>query len=341
MNNDIRAALVDHDEARLTHLSLFSGIGGLDLAAEMAGFHTVGQCEWADYPTKVLKKHWPNVPRWRDIRTLTERSFYEKTGMRTVDVISGGFPCQPFSVAGKRRGKEDDRYLWPEMLRVISELRPAWVVGENVAGIVNMALDQVYADLESEGYAVQALIIPACAVDAPHRRDRCAIVAHSNNRQRITEDETIQAGRTPVGYGGEDVAHAESAECERKRREAWERRTEPGCCGDDVPNADNGSRSLRGNRELPAVEEAGGSRADHGGRTPEYVAGEWRTTQSGLGGMVDGLPCWLDEPAIPRIATGIPDRVNRLKCLGNAVVPQQFYPVFQAIADIERGILHG
>ncbi len=282
---------------KLTHLSLFSGIGGLDFAAEMAGFQTVGQCEWADYPTKVLEKHWPDVPRWRDIRTLTGESFYEKTGMRTVDVISGGFPCQPFSVAGKRRGKEDDRYLWPEMLRVISELRPAWVVGENVAGIVNMALDQVYADLENEGYAVQAFIIPACAVDAPHRRDRCAI----------------------IGYG-KDVAHAESAECEGTRREAWERRTEPGCCGDDVPNADNGSRSLRGNRELPAVEEAGGSRADHGGRAAEYVAGEW----------------WPAEPNVGRVAYGVPHRVDRLKCLGNAVVPQQFYPVFLAIAEMER-----
>lgn len=322
--DDVKAAMLgDHEAAKLTHLSLFSGIGGLDLAAEMAGFCTVGQCEWADYPTKVLEKHWPDVPRWRDIRTLTGENFYEKTGMRTVDVISGGFPCQPFSVAGKRRGKEDDRYLWPEMLRVISEFRPAWVVGENVAGIVNMALDQVYADLENEGYSVQSLIIPACAVDAPHRRDRCAIIANRYGSGLQAQRSKQQTAR--VAGIREDVADTESTERQRERRKARERRTEPGCCGDDVPNADNGSRSLRGNRELSAVEESGGSRADHGGRTPEYVAGEW----------------WPAEPNVRRVVNGVPNRVDRLKCLGNAVVPQQFYPIFQAIADIERGIIHG
>ena len=284
----------------MTHLSLFTGIGGLDLAAEAAGFKTVGQCEWADFPTQVLEKHWPNVPRWRDIRTLTGESFYERTGLHTVDVISGGFPCQPFSVAGKRRGKEDDRYLWPEMLRAISELRPAWVVGENVAGIVNMALDQVYTDLENEGYAVQAFIIPACAVDAPHRRDRAAILAYTN----FPRQQGCEQHGTP---------------CDREPRCAVSE------CGEAVSYADNGCRTLRRDGEFPAVEKTATSWADHRGRAAEYVTGEW----------------WPAEPNVGRVAHGVPARVDRLKCLGNAVVPQQFYPVFQAIADIERGVIFG
>ena len=335
MVDDIKLALLgDHEAAKLTHLSLFSGIGGLDLAAEMAGFQTVGQCEWADYPTKVLEKHWPDVPRWRDIRTLTGESFYEKTGIRTVDVISGGFPCQPFSVAGKRKGREDDRYLWPEMLRVISELRPTWVVGENVAGIVNMALDQVYTDLENEGYAVRALIIPACAVDAPHRRDRCAIIGC-----RALEEK--HNGR---GWGTHSL---ENSDCVRFGKPGvlsqQPKRTELERDGKNVANSDLAGLQGRNEKELPKrpgkrtfrkscayvsdteSSELQGQRRTARGRRPEFGCSSW----------------WPAEPNVGRVAHGVPSRVDRLKCLGNAVVPQQFYPVFRAIADIERGIVHG
>lgn len=323
--------------ARLTHLSLFSGIGGLDIAAEWAGFKTVGQCEWADYPTKVLEKHWPDVPRWRDIRTLTKEDFYERTGMRTIDLISGGFPCQPFSVAGKRRGRDDDRYLWPEMLRVIKELRPHWVVGENVAGIVNMALDTVLADLESIGYTCQAFIVPACAVDAPHRRDRCAIVAH-NDGQRWDKFQLAEISEEPGQFGGAAYAgnvpnpHSFNGRSRRAEQQGRPRETGLANGGNDVPHPDNGGRAMRRERQLSAVESAGSGGRDHRGKTPER-----RAAKPGLGGVAYGISHWLDEPLnVPRIARGVKDRVGRLKCLGNAVVPQQFYPVFQAIVQIER-----
>lgn len=166
---------------KLTHLSLFSGIGGLDLAAEWAGIQTVGQCEWAEYPTRVLEKHWPDVPRWKDIKTLTGDDFYKRTGRRTVDIVSGGFPCQPFSIAGKRRGKKDERYLWPEMLRVIREIKPKWVVGENVSGLVRGELKDIISDLEKEGYKARAYSSEARNVGGVFRGERIAVVAASDH----------------------------------------------------------------------------------------------------------------------------------------------------------------
>lgn len=257
----------------LTHLSLFSGIGGLDLAAEWAGFHSVGQCEWADYPIKILEKHWPDVPRWRDICSLTKEDFRERTGLRTVDVISGGFPCQPFSTAGLRRGKSDNRYLWPEMLRVINELRPTWIVGENVVGIKNMALDDILTDLEAINYSTRAFVIPAASVGAPHRRDRIAILAHANR----SGDTNIVQKACAVIDGWEDVL------CEQSRD----------------PGGDQQSKRVGSCQDW-----------DH----------------------------WNTEPRMGRVADGIPFQMDRLRCLGNAVVPQVFYWIFLSIAKIEKSL---
>ena len=248
--------------SQLTHLSLFSGIGGLDLAAEWAGLQTVGQCEWADHPTKVLEKHWPDIPRWRDIRTLTGESFYERTGLHTVDIISGGFPCQPFSVAGKRRGKEDDRYLWPEMLRVIRELKPKWVVGENVSGLIRAALKDILSELEKEDYEARAYSSEARNVGGLFRGERIAIVASSNDRcATMWRDREFQT--------------------------------------------DGKTQKLQNHNR---------------GRTQEPCL--WKR--------------WEIEPRPYGVVDGIPNRVDRLRCLGNAVVPQQFYPIFKAIVEVEK-----
>lgn len=275
----------------LTHLSLFTGIGGLDLAAEWAGFTTVGQCEFADYPTKVLEKHWPDVPRWRDVRTLTKESFYERTGLRTVDVISGGFPCQPFSVAGKQKGKGDDRYLWPEMLRVITELRPRCVVGENVPGIIKIAAGQVVKDLERAGYHVVVFNFEAAAVGAWHRRSRVFFTGFADvadtARERVQGRVAICAAK-PAERSGQMQSDAESGN------------------GADVCNT---VCARLQNRAAEAVRKPG-PREQH--------------QRSGW---------WAAEPDVGRVAHGIPARVDRVKCLGNAVVPHQAYPIFKALME--------
>ena len=160
----------------MRHGSLFSGIGGFDLAAEWMGWENVFHCEWNEFGQKVLKHYWPNAESFSDI---TKTDFTKYYG--TVDIITGGFPCQPYSSAGKRLGKEDERHLWPEMLRAIREVSPSFVVGENVRGLTNwnggLVFDEVCTELESYGYSVAPVIIPACGLNAPHKRERVWFVA--------------------------------------------------------------------------------------------------------------------------------------------------------------------
>ena len=321
----------------LTHLSLFSGIGGIDIAAEAAGFETVCQCEWADFPTSILEKRWPNVPRFRDITTLNKEVFYERTGRKTVTLISGGFPCQPFSTAGAQKGFADIRYLWPEMARVISELHPSWVLGENVAGFVGMGLDKTVFDLEREGYAVQTFVYPACGVGAWHERARTFIVAvdvsHTTCLRQLEQQERRnEIGRISVGK--RDIQK------EKSQRE----NLESSSIGSSILSyADSVGRptldiQTRNNDKRKKGCELGDTDSTTGNADERQSS-----TQSRLGGMVNGFPLWLDghtlwqrEPeGVPRVTERTDGRAPRLKSLGNAVCPPQVYPILKCIADIE------
>jgi DNA (cytosine-5)-methyltransferase 1 len=156
----------------MRHGSLFSGIGGFDLASEWMGWENVFHCEWMEFPRKVLDYYWPNADSHIDICKTDFTKYANK-----IDILTGGFPCQPFSMAGKRKGADDERYLWSEMLRAVQEIKPKYVIAENVFGITNidggLVFEQVCLDLEAEGYEVQPFIIPAASKNAPHRRDRC------------------------------------------------------------------------------------------------------------------------------------------------------------------------
>ena len=238
--------------------SLFAGIGGFDLGLEWVGMKVLWQVEIDDYCNQVLAKHWPHVARFRDVRECGSHN------LAPVDLICGGFPCQGFSYAGKRRGKADDRYLWPEMLRIIAALRPAWVLGENVPGIIGLALDTVRSDLEGEGYQVQPLVIPACAVGAPHRRDRVWIVAYNPEC----------AGRPNATRGIAPIADSNGQEDGLSQQASL-----------DAANAH------RGRREEQRQSESG---------TPRLPGAEWDywgSTESPLCGADYGVPCGLDRVA--------------------------------------------
>ena len=329
--------------------SLFSGIGGFDLGLERAGMTIKWQVEIDDFCNKVLEKHWPDVKRYRDIKELRGDE------LEPVDLICGGFPCQPFSAAGKRRSKEDDRYLWPEMLRVIRAVRPNWIVGENVAGIVSLALDDVLSDLENEGYTCQSFIIPACAVNAPHRRDRVWIIAHRNSEWQLQQEGVVSEQRRRVSNSNkQNAADSESTRARLDERQLWglpEQADKPNATPN--PACESCEPSLFGK---PGEEKEGKSeRGSLGNAAPDpYRSGLQTegTEQRAAGAFEHGIMAggltdterW-DIPWVPiaaslcRMDDGLPrrlDRAKRLKALGNAVVPQIVEIIGKAIMQTER-----
>lgn len=282
-------------------LSLFSGIGGIDLACEWAGIETVAFCEREPFPQKVLKKHWPDVPIYDDVCTLTKERL-DADGIGTIDIIHGGYPCQPFSLAGDRKGAEDDRHLWPEVLRLIETIKPRWFVGENVAGHITLGLDDVLIDLGNLGYTVQPFVIPACAVNAPHRRDRVFIVAHSGSERRQQES------RSSFGH--------------ESQNEGWSKKNDNKfeCDGESDGTrfmADSHNAGMEGSQDAGSAESS------------------WTECYEQSIGCSEGAGNWAVESRVGRVANGIPNRIHRLKALGNAVVPQQIYPILAAIKHID------
>lgn len=274
-------------------LDLFSGIGGFSLGLKRAGFETIAFCEIEDYPVSILKKHWPDTPIFRDIRSLTGEQILQKTN--SVDVVCGGFPCQPFSVAGKRLGKKDNRHLWPEMLRLIQETRPTWIIAENVIGLIKLGLDDVLHGLENEGYTVEAFSIPACSVGAIHRRERLWIIAYTEHN----------GSPTPTQSGGYATAIRNVAQRAVKTLQP-ERIRHPNNVADT---------ELAGLQRQPRSDNL----PRKGANAPRSSASDRFQLSHAYGGGSIKLPT---EHPLRHTNDGVPDRVARLKALGNAVVPQ-------------------
>ena len=375
----------------MTHGSLFSGIGGFDLAAEWAGWDNKFHCEWNDFGQKILKYYWPQAESYGDI---TKTDFRKWRGQ--IDVLTGGFPCQPFSQAGKRAGAEDDRYLWPEMLRAIEEIRPTWVVGENVAGITTMVqpytetkvesqasifeastniiteeaefvVETVCSDLERIGYAVQPIIIPACAVSAPHRRDRVWFVAKNTKCDGRLCGEFEQEGAENGKFGDFSTRDCNRI-CEQKNAgitsDSYSKRQQTGCelqesskkeqftrfnskdtCSRTITDSEStrkqgqcqcehgddtysDSTRLQGSKKRGSLRE---SREKSNQQPTRFFCTNWQDfpTQPPVCGGNDGLSRELDGITFPKW------RAESIKAYGNAIVPQVAYQIFEAINQFE------
>jgi len=297
----------------MTHGSLFSGIGGFDLAAEWMGWENKFHCECNPFGQKVLHHYFPNSEQFTDITKTNFTKYANK-----IDILTGGFPCQPYSTAGKRLGKEDDRHLFPEMLRAIREIQPRWVVGENVFGLVNwsggLVFHEVQTDLEAEGYEVQPYVLPAVSVNAPHRRDRVWFVAYSRNNKHCRNARRI------------------SDQANRKDKRRFEQST----TSEQQVQLPSESSSLFGDDAYSKNEGLEGMRRKEGGYSELHRGQPW-------------IQDWQNFPTVSAICNGddgISDRLDSItfskwrnesiKAGGNAVVPQVVYQIFKAIEQYEN-----
>lgn len=307
-------------------ISLFAGIGGFDLAAEWAGWKTVVTCEIAEFPRKVLRYYWPDAYHHDDVKTLTKETIVKNSNWNENEptIIVGGFPCQPYSAAGKRLGKEDDRHLWPENYRIIREVKPRWVVGENVHGLINwsggLVFHEVQADLEAAGYEVWPYVLPAVSVNAPHRRDRVWFVA----RRRDASD-------TRCKRDGEDG--------QRRPEQVYEGRP-----GMEFQNQGEGQRTRsqenvadtnsagRAEQRKPAAKPGEPQRQHREAYFGSRPAGwhDFPTTEPTIRSGDDGLSDQLDGITFPKW------RNESIKAYGNAIAPAVAYQIFKAINEYER-----
>jgi DNA (cytosine-5)-methyltransferase 1 len=300
----------------MNHGSLFSGIGGFDLAAHWMGWNNIFHCEWNEFGQKVLKYHFPKSISYGDI---AKTDFTIHRG--AIDLISGGFPCQPYSSAGKRLGKEDERHLWPEMCRAIGEIAPRWVVGENVRGLTNwnggVVFDEVCADLENLGYQVAPYLIPACATNAPHKRERIWFVAYSEsngNRGELQRLEKKDVDEWKSKKYGEN--HNEF----RNDGEEW--------------NASN-AKSEQGQRsKFEFNENCKSKQGEFRGvnRPIDDRPNDWSEfpIEFPVCGRNDGIPAGLDGITFPKW------RNESIKAYGNAICPQVALQIFKTIQEYEN-----
>jgi DNA (cytosine-5)-methyltransferase 1 len=289
----------------MRHGSLFSGIGGFDLASEWMGWKNVFHCEWNEFGKKVLHHYWPNAESFDDI-TKTDFTKYANK----IDILTGGFPCQPYSSAGQRKGKDDERHLWPEMLRAIREIAPRFVVGENVRGLTNwnggLVFDEVCAELENLGYQIAPVVIPACAVNAPHRRERIWFVASNTMSVRLQQCEN-----------GRKMERGQKEICGQRNKSTNGVETNGQVF--NVANTHDG-RLERGEIETHNKQSINGNTWDI------------FPTQSPICSGDDGLPTELDGITFSKW------RNESIKAYGNAIVPQVAYEIFKAIEATIQGV---